>query len=192
MYENFSARACSFYWSILIFLLCWCTHWHVDRTSAHLLIIGLALEVIIKEMDNNLANNLYAILGLEDHSASQRDIKIAYRQLMMQHHPDKTSDPALIRQGVAIIDAYNTLSDPQLRQQYDTQLKQQMQKIANLTTRHYDTIDVAKRGENEEEGLVVQCGQCMGETNVELAPDCVTSCEIFVNCYHCGLLMKMD
>lgn len=57
----------------------------------------------------------YNVLGLS-RNANDKDIKQAYRKLAMQHHPDKGGDGQKFAQ---INEAYNTLKDPQKRQQYD-------------------------------------------------------------------------
>jgi curved DNA-binding protein len=59
----------------------------------------------------------YDILGVGQ-NASQDEIKKAYRKLANQHHPDKGGDQAIFK-DVSV--AYDTLSDPQKRQQYDQQ-----------------------------------------------------------------------
>jgi len=57
----------------------------------------------------------YKTLGV-DKNASPDDIKKAYRRLAGQHHPDKGGDTAKFQQ---IQQAYETLSDPEKKQQYD-------------------------------------------------------------------------
>jgi len=59
--------------------------------------------------------NPYQILGV-DTSASQDDIKKAYRRLASQHHPDKGGDTKKFQEIQA---AYETLSDPQKKAEYD-------------------------------------------------------------------------
>lgn len=59
--------------------------------------------------------NHYQTLGL-DKTASQEDIKKAYRKLASIHHPDKGGDTATFQQIQA---AYEILSDPQKRAEYD-------------------------------------------------------------------------
>jgi DnaJ-class molecular chaperone len=57
----------------------------------------------------------YETLGVSE-TATPDEIKKAYRKLASQHHPDKGGDTARFQ---AIQTAYDTLSDPNRRQQYD-------------------------------------------------------------------------
>lgn len=57
----------------------------------------------------------YSILGVS-RSASQEEIKKAYRKLAMKHHPDRGGDGELLSK---INEAYDVLGDPGKRQQYD-------------------------------------------------------------------------
>lgn len=57
----------------------------------------------------------YQTLGIAK-NANPDEIKKAYRKLASTHHPDKGGDTAKFQQIQA---AYETLSDPQKRQQYD-------------------------------------------------------------------------
>jgi len=59
--------------------------------------------------------NCYEILGVNK-DASQSDIKKAYRKLVKQHHPDTGGSEERFKE---ISVAYETLSDPQKRQEYD-------------------------------------------------------------------------
>lgn len=58
----------------------------------------------------------YTILGVE-RTATQEEIKKAFRKLAMQHHPDHGGDT---KKFAEITSAYETLSNPQKRQEYDT------------------------------------------------------------------------
>lgn len=57
----------------------------------------------------------YQTLGV-DRNSSPDDIKKAYRKMAAQHHPDKGGDTAKFQE---VQKAYETLSDPQKKQQYD-------------------------------------------------------------------------
>jgi molecular chaperone DnaJ len=60
----------------------------------------------------------YEILGLE-RGASDGEIKRSFRKLAQQWHPDVNTDPEADNRFKEINEAYQVLSDPQRRQQYD-------------------------------------------------------------------------
>ena len=62
----------------------------------------------------------YEILGLP-RSASQADVKKAFRKLAREHHPDRNAgDKAAERRFKDVNEANTVLSDPEKRKQYDT------------------------------------------------------------------------
>lgn len=71
----------------------------------------------------------YAVLGLQQ-DASQQQIRDAYRKLALQHHPDKKQQLQLQEQTQTndqidfdrVLEAYNTLKEPESRKQYDKTL----------------------------------------------------------------------
>jgi DnaJ-class molecular chaperone len=60
----------------------------------------------------------YDLLGL-DRSANADEIKKAYRKIARELHPDVNPDPEVQNKFKEVTAAYDTLSDPQKRQQYD-------------------------------------------------------------------------
>jgi DnaJ-class molecular chaperone len=65
-------------------------------------------------------SNFYEILGL-DNDADESQIKKAYRSLSLKYHPDRNTDEEATTKFQSISEAYETLSDPELRKKYDMQ-----------------------------------------------------------------------
>jgi len=66
-----------------------------------------------------MSENFYKILGI-DETASESEIKKAYRSLSLKYHPDKNNgDPEAISNFHKISEAYETLGDSQKKAQYD-------------------------------------------------------------------------
>ncbi len=63
-----------------------------------------------------MPNDYYKILGLEK-TATEADIKRAYRKLAHQYHPDKGGGDE--KKFKEVSEAYQVLSDPEKRKQYD-------------------------------------------------------------------------
>ena len=57
----------------------------------------------------------YDILGV-DKTASDSELKKAYKKQSMQHHPDRGGDEAKFKE---VNEAYSALKDPEKRQMYD-------------------------------------------------------------------------
>ena len=78
--------------------------------AAALLRLVLAAVAAVSE-----GEDLYAVLGL-DESATDREIKAAYRKLSLKHHPDKGGEVAKFKQ---VSNAYEVLSDGEKRALYE-------------------------------------------------------------------------
>ncbi|MDH5682339.1 MAG: DnaJ domain-containing protein [Spirochaetota bacterium] len=62
--------------------------------------------------------NYYKILGIGV-EASSADIKKAYRQLMLKHHPDVCKEPLRVERFERVVKAYKVLSDEDKRLEYN-------------------------------------------------------------------------
>ena len=62
--------------------------------------------------------NLYAVLGVAP-NASDDEIKKVYRSLAMRYHPDRNDAPGAKARFQAITKAYEVLSDPVKRDEYN-------------------------------------------------------------------------
>jgi len=67
-------------------------------------------------------SNFYDILGISK-NANENEIKKAYRSLSLEFHPDRNSDPTATTKFQEISEAYETLSDPNKKQEYDFKLE---------------------------------------------------------------------
>lgn len=65
--------------------------------------------------------NYYTLLGVP-RNASTDQLRRAYRQAALQHHPDRTDDPQDNELFLEISQAYETLIDPDARREYDEEL----------------------------------------------------------------------
>ena len=67
----------------------------------------------------NAYQNPYTVLGVEK-TATDDEIKSAYRKLAMKHHPDRNPDDAVAEEKFKeVSEAYATLRDPDLRARFD-------------------------------------------------------------------------
>lgn len=67
----------------------------------------------------NGGNSFYEVLGVSE-DATETEIKKAYRGMSLKHHPDRGGNQAVFQE---VSQAYETLSDPHKRQQYDMEQK---------------------------------------------------------------------
>ena len=95
-----------------------------------------------------MAVNYYDVLEVAD-TATQAEIKRAYRRLAKQYHPDSQQDAASHEAIAQVNVAYEILGDPGRRRQYDQRLRYLAQATAvgleievDTRTRYERTVDV--------------------------------------------------
>ena len=71
------------------------------------------------KMNSLKKRDYYEVLGI-DRNASKTQIKLAYRRLSKKYHPDKNKKDLSAKQKfIEIHEAYEILSDPKRKSQYD-------------------------------------------------------------------------
>ncbi|XP_020222917.1 chaperone protein dnaJ 20, chloroplastic [Cajanus cajan] len=84
------------------------------------------VSCIATKQRGGVDENFYKVLSLSPNSASMDDIKKAYRSMALRYHPDVCRDSSKkeesTRMFVQLNAAYETLSNPRLREEYDYEL----------------------------------------------------------------------
>ena len=89
--------------------------------------------------------DFYAILKIPPR-ASAKDIKAAYRKLALKYHPDHNpGNKSAENQFKKILEAYEYLSDPIRKQNYDAQFKPSRKKAAKKKASKKATTSTAKK-----------------------------------------------
>lgn len=102
-----------------------------------LVLLGLVAAVLVvatSSPHDSDPNYYYTVLGLK-HSAEEKEIKKAFRQLSLQFHPDKDPSEGAQKKFIEIQEAYDVLSDGERRHIYDSLGKAGLDKDAELRDR---------------------------------------------------------
>jgi DnaJ-class molecular chaperone len=90
--------------------------------------IGTFVILFLATLALALAGKDYYKILAVSRSASQADIKRAYRKLSLKYHPDKNSAPDAAEKFAEISVAYDVLSDPEKREAYNRGGEEAVQK----------------------------------------------------------------
>jgi DnaJ-domain-containing protein 1 len=102
--------------------------------------------------DNLNISTFYTTLNVKQ-SASDREIKSAWRKMLRRYHPDINKDNDADDMTIKINDAYNILRNPQKRKKYDAGLKLQL-----LATR---SKDYSAFGKTSNFTIPIRCGMIL-------------------------------
>jgi len=82
-------------------------------------------ELVLKEWftgkDSPNISTYYTLLNIQQ-NIDQKDIKKAWRKMLLRYHPDHNSDSDAEQMTIKINEAYNILRNPMKRKKYDTGL----------------------------------------------------------------------
>ncbi len=102
-------------------------------------------------------SDFYDLLGVS-RTASDHDVKEAYRKLAFEYHPDRNPAPEAEEMFKGISEAYSVLSDPQKRMLYDARrlpeyddhleaFRYEQREAARQKRRNYEALRSAHREE---------------------------------------------
>ena len=78
----------------------------------------LLFTIFLATLSFVVSSDLYQTLEVR-RSATDAQIKKAFKELSLKYHPDRTQDPKAQKKYTKIVNAYEILKDPQRKQQYD-------------------------------------------------------------------------
>ena len=153
--------------------------------------------------------NHYKVLSLsplleDDRTISRDQLKVAYRQALLQSHPDKSnaakaSSPSKAKYTIdEIAEAFKVLSDPLSRSAFDRKLRLQHSQAPETVTKPLtglETVDLDDLYYNEEQSIWYRpchCGNTRGylisEEDLEKE---VEHGEIIAGCGGCSLWLRV-
>lgn len=130
--------------------------------------------------------DFYKILQLTK-EASQDDIKKAYQQLILRHHPDKCKEAdESLHMFLKIDEAYKVLKDPATRKEYDSRRFQESTRCQMIIHDTVERKDFLFDGTNNVHYHVCKCG---GWYNLD--EESSDEKEYIICCDECSLVIKV-
>ena len=99
--------------------------------------------------------------------ASQKDIKSAYRRLVMLYHPDKNKLPEAEEMFKKIAEAYSVLSDPGKRKQYDIDNEPRNVLLRNKQEKMWQIIREQRQREARTNQILWEFNLYQEQVNIE-------------------------
>ena len=91
---------------------------------------GSKHQLDTRYQENKMVKDYYQVLNIQK-TASDDDVRRAYRSLALQFHPDKNNSPGAEEKFKEISEAYEVLSDSAKRQDYDRATASEAQRTSN-------------------------------------------------------------
>jgi diphthamide biosynthesis protein 4 len=157
----------------------------------------------LERMNGITKKSYYELLGVSA-AATYQQIKEAYREKLLNTHPDKTNQIVNDNIIVELKNAYNTLSNDSTRKLYDEQLHQTFKKGGLLSSGEgldifsLDDFDCVETDRNilfkkDCHRCTTQEGYVLSESDLEKngTDDGMGGYEIIVQCIACSLWLKV-
>lgn len=107
----------------------------------------------------------YDVLDI-DNQANQAAIKKAYKRLAVKYHPDKNTDPDAEQKFKLVKEAYETLSNPHKRSQYDNPVESILGHIFGNQPRYQQIYNINLTLEEVYNGKIIK----LDDMEVEVMP----------------------
>ena len=129
------------------------------------------------------SDDLYSILGVPP-DISAEDLKRAFQSLALKHHPDKSGDVEIFSR---IREAYEALSSPRRRQEYDRKRQWQEDQTIFAVSDEVALSEMAFDDAEQMHFYECRCGGDYVLTQEERAQGVN-----IVGCTNCGLHVKVN
>ncbi len=90
-----------------------------------------------------MSDNFYETLGVPQ-NATPAQIRVAFRRLVLQHHPDRSGVKTDVEVFVRITQAHEVLSDPDRRREYDRLLELRVQRARSPSARPAPNVGASR------------------------------------------------
>lgn len=129
--------------------------------------------------------DLYNTLKVSQ-KATQDEIKKAYQQLILKHHPDKNREHGNVHMFLKIDEAYKILKDPSTRKEYDSK---QFQESISCHMIIHDTVE--RKNFLYDEANHVHYYECKCGGWYILDEESFDEKEYIICCDECSLVIKI-
>lgn len=101
----------------------------------------MILDIIRRRTLLSMEDDYYSILGLSK-TATESDLKTAYRKLSQKYHPDRNSDSDAPEKFKEVSNAYSVLSDAEKRKVYDKYGKKGLEMLKSQHQPQHNPVSV--------------------------------------------------